>query len=261
MPSLPRPLEPGLNTPVAVVHEVVDRRPGIERLFQRVQREICPQRARHSPADDLPRVDVDHEGDEDEAIPGRDVGQVCDPELVGPRRREVALHEIRWTHRRVVADRRLELPAANHALEAHPLHQPLHRAPRHTGALATQLPPHLPRTVDLVILVPDPANAVAQCRITLCTRWKPSRIGCPGLHLVVRRRGDRQHPADRLDPVQRPVFVDERHHHFGRRSSSAWAKKADAFRRISLARRSSRFSRSSSFSRSRSLVVSPGRVP
>ncbi len=38
-----------------------------------------------------------------------------------------------------------------------------------------------------------------------------------------------------------------------RRSSSAWAKYADAFRRISFARFSSRFSRSSSFSRSRSL--------
>ena len=33
---------------------------------------------------------------------------------------------------------------------------------------------------------------------------------------------------------------DTRHHHFGRRSSSAWAKNAEAFRKISLARRSSR---------------------
>jgi hypothetical protein len=29
--------------------------------------------------------------------------------------------------------------------------------------------------------------------------------------------------------------VHELHRHFGRRSSSAWAKKADAFRRISFA--------------------------
>ena len=34
--------------------------------------------------------------------------------------------------------------------------------------------------------------------------------------------------------------IDEGHHHFGRRSSSAWAKNAEAFRKISLARRSSR---------------------
>jgi len=45
------------------------------------------------------------------------------------------------------------------------------------------------------------------------------------------------------------------------RSSSAWARYADALRRISLARRSSKFSRSSSFSRRRSSVVSPGRSP
>ena len=31
------------------------------------------------------------------------------------------------------------------------------------------------------------------------------------------------------------LFIDERHHRFGRRSSSAWAKEADALRRISFA--------------------------
>ena len=46
-----------------------------------------------------------------------------------------------------------------------------------------------------------------------------------------------------------------------RRSSSAWATYANAFRRISFARFSSRTSRSSSFNRSRSLVVRPGRCP
>ena len=36
-----------------------------------------------------------------------------------------------------------------------------------------------------------------------------------------------------------PLRIDERHHHFGRRASSAWAKKADALRKISFARFSS----------------------
>jgi hypothetical protein len=36
--------------------------------------------------------------------------------------------------------------------------------------------------------------------------------------------------------------IDEADHHFARRSSAAWAKYADAFFRISLARVSSRFS-------------------
>ena len=50
-------------------------------------------------------------------------------------------------------------------------------------------------------------------------------------------------------------------HQFGRRSSSAWAKKAEALRKISFARLSSRFSRSRSFNRCRSSVVGPARLP
>ena len=55
--------------------------------------------------------------------------------------------------------------------------------------------------------------------------------------------------------------IDEAHHHFARRSSSAWAKYADAFFRISFARRSSASSRSSCLDRARSSVVSLGRWP
>src|SRR5471030_111657 len=51
------------------------------------------------------------------------------------------------------------------------------------------------------------------------------------------------------------VVVDEGDHRLNGRSSSAWAKYAEALRRISLAWRSSRFSRSSAFSRS---ATSPG---
>lgn len=51
------------------------------------------------------------------------------------------------------------------------------------------------------------------------------------------------------------MIVDDDDHDRNRRSSSAWAKYADALRRISLACRSSRFSRSSALIRSRSSVV------
>jgi hypothetical protein len=57
------------------------------------------------------------------------------------------------------------------------------------------------------------------------------------------------------------VVVDESDHHMRRRSTSGFAKYADARRSISLARRSSKLSRSSCLRRWRSLVVSPGRVP
>src|SRR5690606_41862054 len=78
---------------------------------------------------------------------------------------------------------------------------------------------------------------------------------------VVGGWSDRQHARDRLDSILLPVLVDEGLHHLCLRSSSAWAKKAAAFRRISLARRSSRFSRSRSLIRSRSVAVGPGRLP
>ena len=74
---------------------------------------------------------------------------------------------------------------------------------------------------------------------------------------------DRQHGADRLDPEHGAMVGDELDQRGDvlRRSSSAWATYANAFRRISFARFSSRTSRSSSFNRSRSLVVRPGRCP
>src|SRR3954447_21688771 len=92
------------------------------------------------------------------------------------------------------------------------------------------------------------------------------RRGRPGLGRVVGARGDLhsgvvQHRADWLDPEAPLVLVDELDDHFSRRSSSAWAKNADAVLRISFARRSSRFARSNSAIRAASSVVVPGRTP
>src|ERR1700723_1256072 len=78
---------------------------------------------------------------------------------------------------------------------------------------------------------------------------------------VIGRQGDRQHPADRLDPMRLAVIVDEGNHGLNRRSSSAWAKYALALRRISLACRSSRFSRSRVFSFVATSVGTPARTP
>src|SRR4051794_30179838 len=57
------------------------------------------------------------------------------------------------------------------------------------------------------------------------------------------------------------VIVDERDHRLKGRSSSAWAKYADALRRISLAWRSSLFSRSRALSFAATSVVTPGLRP
>jgi hypothetical protein len=112
-----------------------------------------------------------------------------------------------------------------------------------------------------VVLGHDALNLGDERKVTPDTRRCPKHVPVPRGMLAIRRRGDLKHPTDRLDSVSVAVLVDERAHHFVRRSSSAWAKYADALRRISLAWRSSRFSRSSARMRSCSAVVGPARRP
>ncbi len=199
------------------------------------------------------REDVDDERHVDEAGPGRHVGEVRDPELV----RAVARNSRFTRSGGYAADLSAvvvtcERAAPDRATQAHRTHQPLDGAAGHAHALAAELPPHLlaprrprssrPRRAGSRASALRPASHAPDA----C----PDRAG--GAVLVVGRRGDRQHRADRLDPVLLAVLLDEADHHFARRSSSACAKYADALRRISFARFSSRFSRSSSLSRSRS---------
>jgi hypothetical protein len=106
-----------------------------------------------------------------------------------------------------------------------------------------------------------PAHLGCQDGVPLCSNRQPDRIAPLGRMVMIAGRGDRQHLADRLDPVSLPVIVDERDHGLNRRSSSAWAKYADALRKISLACRNSRFSRSRAFSRLATSVGRPARVP
>ena len=51
---------------------------------------------------------------------------------------------------------------------------------------------------------------------------------------VIGGRGDLQHTTDRLDPVSPAIIVNEADHGLNRRSSSAWAKYAEALRRIQI---------------------------
>src|SRR5512132_4408965 len=156
--------------------------------------------------------------------------------------------------------------AANGAFDPHLPHKSCDGAARHIGSFACELPPDLADAVNLEILVPDPPNLFRQGEIAPLARRCTGGIagtgggiaGTGGM-LAVRRRGDRQNPADRLDPVGVAMLVDERLHDLDRRSSSAIAKYAEALRRISFACRSSRTSRSSALIRSRSSLVVPAR--
>src|SRR5260221_8421338 len=140
-------------------------------------------------------------------------------------------------------------------------HQPLDGAAGNREAFSPQLPPDLPHAVDAEVLREDPLNLDLQFRVPLPTGRTLAGVDPLGDMRMVGRRGDRQHLADRLDPIRFPVIIAERDHGLNPRSSFAWAKYADALRRISFACRSSRFSRSKAFCFSALSVGTPARLP
>src|SRR5262249_40601931 len=175
--------------------------------------------------------------------------------------RELPINVIERAGSRRIADGGADLLAAHDALQAHRPHQARHGAAGDRDPFAAELSPDLADAIDLEVLLVYPPYLDLQRGIAVKPRRQLARIGAAGGVGMIGRRGDRQDPADRLDPVDGAMLVDEIDHGLNRWSSSAWAKKADAFRRISFAWRSSRFSRSSALMRSRSSGVAPGRGP
>ena len=110
------------------MHELINRRPGVEGLLERIEGEVAAQRAGHAPADDPPGKDIDDEGHIDEAAPGGDVGEVSHPQLVGTGRHELSVDEVRRARRAIISNRGLERAPADGALQPHLSHQALHRA-------------------------------------------------------------------------------------------------------------------------------------
>jgi IS30 family transposase len=91
------------------------------------------------------------------------------------------------------------LPAA-HARKPELAHELLHRAAGHRDPLPVQLPPNLAGAVDRKVVVIDPTDL----DLELGVAHGPGR-GRSAAGGVVGGRGDRQHPADRLDPE--PVLL------------------------------------------------------
>jgi hypothetical protein len=79
---------------------------------QRRQDEVRPEMGVHRPADNAPTPRIEHNGEKEEAGPGRHVRDVHHPEPVGARGRELPLDEIGRRPGPLVADRRRERLAA-----------------------------------------------------------------------------------------------------------------------------------------------------
>src|SRR4051794_41903022 len=95
----------------------------------------------------------------------------------------------------------------------------------------------LPYAIDLEILLKHTRDLWHQPGITLHPCRQRRRIGPPGGMGVIGRWGNRQHLADRLDPIRPALIVDERDHGLCRRAWAPRGKNAAALRRVSFARR------------------------
>src|SRR6185437_13341510 len=150
---------------------------------------------------------------------------VRDPELIRPRRLEGAVDQVGGTFKsglRLGGDSPRAAP--HHTSQSHFSHQPLDRTPGHAVALAAQLLPDLPRPIDTAkALLVDASNQDAEFGIALRPRAALRLVLLLRAHAEVRRWGDRQHRADRLDPKAFTMIGDVADHHFGRRSSAAFA--------------------------------------
>jgi hypothetical protein len=222
---LRRPLESTLHAALAVVNEAaVHGSTLVQGLLQGIEDEAGMGRARHPPADNAPGIGVDPEGHIDKAHPGRDVGEVADPERIRPQCLELPVDAIERARRGLVADRRPGRLAAHGALQAHGSHQARHGAAGDCDPLSAELPPDLAHAIDPEVLLEHAPDLGFQGLVALGSRRSLPRINPSPNMGVIRRRSDRQDLADRLDPVNVPMMVDEGDHGLDRRSSSAWAK-------------------------------------
>ncbi len=181
----------------------------VQRLLQRVEHEVGLHRTADPPADDAPREDIDDEGHVHEALPGRDVGEVRHPKLVRPVSLEVPVHPIERACRLGVRHCGAHRLAAAHAFQPPQAHQPLDGAARQGRAFAPQLPPDLVGTIDPQVLVVNALHLRQQMSITLGSRGQQRRVALTRRVAPVRRRGDLQRAADRLDPATSAMLVDE----------------------------------------------------
>ena len=69
-----------------------------------------------TPADDVSGKNIDDKRDIDKALPGRDIGEIAHPKLVGTGRLELAVDPVQRTGRGLVADRRADRLAAYNPL-------------------------------------------------------------------------------------------------------------------------------------------------
>ena len=193
----------------------------VERLFQGVQDKVCAHRTADTPTDDPASEDVNDKSDINEPLPARDVGEIGDPELIGPFGLEAPIDPIPWARRCRIAEGGSNELATSHSPQAETTHQPFDGATGHLNAFALQLAPELVSTIHLVAGLPEPLNVGNQKFIAASPSTTQRRITLSGCITPVSGWGNPQKLADWLDPEALAILLDECAHFFLRRSSSA----------------------------------------
>src|SRR4051794_28514668 len=217
---------------------------GGQRLFHGAGHQRGLLAAHHPPPENATGVHIGDEGDVHEAGQRPDIGEIGHPPHVRLRRLAPAtLEQVRvpWGALSAGGGDGAVI-AATHSLHAGDPHQPAHPVPADPETGAAHRPPHLADSVQLPVLPPQSHDGIHQIRVLQVGIGNRGPLA--GMVSVRRNRyivlGE--HGTDRLDAEPLPVIVDVGDDYRSRRSSSAWAKKADAVFRISFARRSSAFS-------------------
>ena len=130
-------------------------------------------------------------------------------------------HPIQRTRLFGVSDGRAHGLAAHRTTQSPMPHQAFDRTACDLDAFALHLPPDLVCAVDLKIGLPDVFDRGYQSLIAFGALTAQGWNAYPRGMAPIARRGDLQDFADRLDPVQVPVLIDETHHFLIWRSSSA----------------------------------------
>ena len=157
----------------------------IQRLLQCIQYKIALHAGADLPAHNPPGEYINHKGHISEAPPGRYIGEVRNPELIGTRCAEVAIDPILRADQCPVRTGDLHCPAPPDTTKAHIAHQSLYRAAGNPDAFTVKLTPDLVGAVDLMILLPHPVDVDAQGLIPLYPLAASGRIAATGIVIPV----------------------------------------------------------------------------
>jgi hypothetical protein len=192
-------------------------------LVQGIEHEARGHRCRDAPAHDLAREDIDDKGHIDHSHPGRHIGEVRHPELIGGICGELPVDLVVRAGLRRIGDRGLFLAARN-PLQSMLSHEPFHGTARDIVRLSAKLMPDLARPVAALALVVAALDLLEVLRIALGAIRGQVWVAGDRSMRIVGRRGDRQNTADRLDPEDLTMLFNEGDHLRNGRSSSAIAK-------------------------------------